>query len=166
MYLYFANKEELFKAVVRDSVLPVLDEAEQIINTFEGPSTDLFRALMMAWWDRIGRTKAAGITKLIIAESCNFPEVAAFYHEEVISRAKAMFATMLNRGIERGEFKPIDTAHATNVVMAPMIMLMLWKHSFGACSVDPIDPEIYLDCYIELLLHGLSCAAAGTPPTA
>src|SRR5947207_12072417 len=42
LYLYFANKEELFKAVVRENILPVLGEAEAIIDSFEGNSMDLF----------------------------------------------------------------------------------------------------------------------------
>jgi AcrR family transcriptional regulator len=164
LYLYFTNKEDLFKAVVRENVLPVLGEAEDTIRDYQGSSADLFRALMLSWWERIGSTKAAGLTKLIIAESCNFPEVAAFYHEEVISRAKALFVSMLNRGITQGEFRPIDPKHATDVVMAPMIMLMMWKHSFGACSVEPIDPAQYLDCYIELMLKGLcSSGQCGSP---
>lgn len=166
LYLYFTNKEDLFKAVVRENVLPVLGEAEETIRAYQGPSTALFRELMLSWWERIGSTKAAGIAKLIMAESCNFPGVAAFYHEEVISRAKALLVSMLNRGIERGEFRPIDPAHATDVVMAPMIMLMLWKHSFGACSVEPIDPKQYLDCYIALMLQGLCSDGQGDLPAA
>ncbi len=43
LYLYFANKEDLFKAVVRENVVPVLGEAEQTIDRFEGDSAALFR---------------------------------------------------------------------------------------------------------------------------
>jgi AcrR family transcriptional regulator len=162
LYLYFANKEDLFKAVVRENVVPVLGEAEAIVSGFEGPTADLFRRIMLAWWERFGSTKAAGITKLIMAESCNFPEVATFYYEEVITRAKSLVTAMLARGVARGEFRPLDIAHAVDVVIAPMIMLMMWKHSFGACSVDPIDPHQYLECYSDLLLQGL--LTDGAPP--
>src|SRR5437868_15475989 len=60
LYLYFTNKEELFKAVVRENVLPVLDAAQEIIDNFEGGSADLFREIMMGWWLRIGSTKLSG----------------------------------------------------------------------------------------------------------
>ncbi len=110
---------------------------------------------MMGWWERIGNTKLSGITKSMMAESGNFPEVAKFYHEEVISRGNAMIIRMLERGIARGEFREIDTAQAMNVVVAPMLMLMMWKHSFTLAAWSQLRHREYLQCYSDLLLHGL-----------
>ncbi len=155
LYLYFANKEELFKAVVRENVVPVLGEAEEVIGNFEGSTVDLFREIVLGWWERIGNTKLSGISKLMMAESCNFPEVTQFYYDEVISRGNAMISRMLERGVQRGEFRDIDVKQATNVVCAPMLMLMMWKHSFSACRVEPLSPENYLNSFIDLFLHGL-----------
>ena len=156
LYLYFTNKEELFKAVVRENVVPVIGEAESVIDGYQGPSAELFREIMLGWWQRIGDTKLAGIAKLIIAESGNFPEVARFYHDEVMSRAERMITRMLLRGMARGEFRTVDAAQATHIVMAPLLMLMMWKHSFTACGPDSVSPQSYLQCVIDLLLNGLA----------
>lgn len=155
LYLYFTNKEELFKAVVRENVVPVLGEAEGIIEAYEGSSADLFREIALGWWERIGATKLSGIAKLMVAESSNFPEVAQFYHDEVIIRGNAMIARMLERGVKRGEFRQVDVEQATRVICAPMIMLMLWKHSFSTCSPEPMSPDAYLNSFIDLFLHGM-----------
>lgn len=155
LYLYFTNKEELFKAVVRENLFPVLTEAEEIIDRHQGSSAELFREFILKWWEKIGETKLSGITKLMIAESGNFPEVTQFYHDEVISRSNAIIIRMLERGIARGEFRPIDTANAQRVICAPIIMLMMWKHSFGACQAGAISPQQYLECFSDLLLRGL-----------
>ena len=155
LYLYFANKEELFKAVVRENLFPVLTEAEEIIDQHEGNSAELFRQFILKWWEKIGDTKLSGITKLMIAESGNFPEVTQFYHDEVISRSNAIIVRMLERGIARGEFRPIDTDNAHRVICAPIIMLMMWKHSFGPCQAEQISPRQYLECFSDLLLRGL-----------
>ena len=155
LYLYFTNKEELFKAVVRENVVPILGEAENTIGNFEGHSANLLREIIHVWWERIGSTKLSGITKLMMAESSNFPEVAKFYHDEVISRGNAMITSLLRRGIERGEFRNIDEIQATNVICAPMLMLMMWTHSFNSCRLEPISPADYLNSFIDLLLHGL-----------
>ncbi|RJF97826.1 TetR/AcrR family transcriptional regulator [Noviherbaspirillum saxi] len=155
LYLYFTNKEELFMAVVRENVVPVLGEAESIIGNFEGPTSALFHEIAYGWWERIGNTKLSGISKLMVAESSNFPEVAKFYHDEVISRGNAMIARMLERGISRGEFRNIDVSQAMNVVCAPMIMLMLWKHTFSTLETKAMQPEKYLDSFIDLFLHGV-----------
>lgn len=163
LYLYFTNKEELFKAVVRENLFPVLSEAEEIIDLHKGNSAELFREFIMKWWEKIGDTKLSGITKLMIAESANFPEVTQFYHDEVILRSNAIIIRMLERGVARGEFRPIDTANAHRVICAPIIMLMMWKHSFGACQAEPVSPKEYLECFSDLLLRGLLIEPSMTP---
>ena len=167
LYLYFTNKEELFKAVVRENVVPVLGEAEGILESYSGSTAELFRELVLGWWERIGNTKLSGITKLMMAESSNFPEVAQFYHDEVIRRGDAMIARMLERGVAQGEFRPMDIRQATHVICAPMIMLMMWKHSFSSCRPEPIAAEEYLNSFVELFLHGVLAepvGSAGAPP--
>ena len=164
LYLYFTNKEELLKAVVRENLLPALGEAEAAIEECDGPSAELFRAIMLGWWERIGNTQLSGICKLMISESGNFPELARFYHEEVISRGNAMIISLLERGIARGEFRAVDTQQLSRALAAPILMLMIWKHSFCACRDTAISAPDYLASYIDLCLHGLLPAPA--PATA
>lgn len=154
LYLYFANKEELFKAAVRETVLPVLGEAEDIVDSYEGTTTDLFRDIVFGWWERVGPTRIGGISKLMLAESNNFPELAAFYRDEVVARADAMIGRLLERGINRGEFRQVDIPHATTVLCAPMMMLMLSQHSYN-CQIHKVAPQQYLATFIDLFLNGL-----------
>lgn len=155
LYLYFPSKEDLFFAMVRENLLPVLDEAQALIDGYTGSSAELLREILLGWWQRIGETRLSGLTKLVLAESGNFPEVAKFYHEEVISRSNALLVRLLERGIARGEFRPVDVAHAHMVLAAPVLMLTLWRHSFDACRPEPVAAEAYLDSMIDLLTHGL-----------
>ena len=155
LYLYFTNKEELFKAVVRDTIVPVIGAAEEIIAGFDGHSADLLRTVITEWWQRMGASKASGITKLIMAEASNFPDIACFYQDEVIARGTNMIASMLNRAIARGEFRPIDVTTLTQVMIAPMLMLMTWKHSVGPCDQSHLDPIAFLNAFLDMALHGL-----------
>ncbi len=155
LYLYFANKEELFKAVVRDSIVPVIGEAEASVAGFDGHSADLLRQVMMGWWERIGATKASGIVKLVMAEAGNFPELCQFYQDEVISRGTRMIGSMLERGVARGEFRPMDIGQMTQVLIAPVLMLITWKHSFTPCGRADLEPLAFLDTFLDLTLHGL-----------
>jgi AcrR family transcriptional regulator len=155
LYLYFTNKEELFKAVVRENIVPALGEAEDIISTFEGHSAELLRCVVIGWWERLGATKASGIIKLVMAEAGNFPDLALFYQEEVISRSTNMMAGMFERGVARGEFRPIDVRVMTQVLIAPMLMLITWKHSVGPCSDEQSDPMVFLEAFLDMALNGL-----------
>jgi AcrR family transcriptional regulator len=160
LYLYFANKEELFKAVVRGTIVHTIGEAEQDAAGFDGPSAELLRTLLLRWWDQICATNLAGIAKLMLAEGNNFPELAQFYAEEVVSRGTSLIASALVRGIERGEFRPVDPAVMTQVLIAPVEMLMMWTHSFmTTCGIPPIDPRAYMDTFIETTLRGLKADA-------
>ena len=155
LYLYFTNKEELFKAVVRESIVPTLGQAEAMVDSFEGSSTELLRMVVCGWWQQIGSTKLSGIAKLMLSECGNFPELAQFYHDEVIRRSDDLITTLLQRGMDSGEFRTVDPVQLTKVMVAPILMLMLWKHSFGAAHIAGSNPEEYLNNFIDLCLHGL-----------
>ncbi len=155
LYLYFENKEDLFKAVVRGNVLPVLQYGENLVEQFSGSSAELVRQLVRGWWELTGSTKIAGIPKLIIAEAGNFPDLAKFYYDEVILRALTMFRRVLQRGTDAGEFREVDVDHAVHVALAPLVMLAVWRHSFACCEQQKLQPERYLESYLDMLLHSL-----------
>ncbi len=155
LYLYFANKEELFKAVVRETIVQPIGEAEQEVANFPGHSGELLRIILMRWWERIGATELAGITKLMMAEANNFPDLARFYDEEVITRGNALISSVLARGVQRGEFRPLDPLVMTPVLTAPVLMLMMWTHAFMPCDTCPLDPIAYMDAFIDVSLRGM-----------
>ena len=155
LYLYYANKEDLFKAVVRQSILPMIGDAEASVAEFEGHSAELLRHVILSWWRRIGATKASGISKLILAEADNFPELARFYQQEVMTRGIGMISNMLERGIRRGEFRAIDVPQTAQVLIAPLMMLSTWKHTVAPCERCDLQPEAFLEAFLDITLHGL-----------
>ncbi len=165
LFLYFASKEELFKAVVRENLAGRFPEWEAEFDAYTGSTPDMLRYAMRMWWQRIGATPASGITKLMMSEAVNFPELAAFYQHEVIEPGQELIRRILQRGVDRGEFRPIDMEHGVYLVLAPMLFLMSWKHSFGACGckTDTLDPERYLELQVDTLLHGLCPADSPLP---
>lgn len=156
LYLYFESKEELFKAVVRQGLVPAIAEAEALIDGFEGSAVALFREIVMGFWRLIGDTRLSAIPKIMIAEARNFPEIADFYHEEVIRRGRRMLERALERGVASGEFRGVDVRHAARVLMSPLIMLAVWKHSLGCCELEQSDPNVFLETYLDLALGGLA----------
>lgn len=155
LYLYYANKEDLFKAVVRQSIVPMIGDAEASVAEFEGHSAELLRQVILGWWHRVGATKASGISKLILAEADNFPELATFYRQEVMTRGMRMISSMLERGVRRGEFRAIDIPQTAQVLIAPMLMMSTWKHTVAPCERCDLQPEAFLEAFLDLTLHGL-----------
>ena len=147
--------------MVRENISGRFQEWRREIEAFEGSSADMLRFCLKVWWDRVGATKASGINKLIISEARNFPDIAAFYQDEVIKPVRGLIRLILQRGVDRGEFSIVDMDYAQFSVMAPMIFLTMMKHSLGACVPQgyPIDPERYIASQLDTLLHGLCVRA-------
>ena len=158
LFLYFPSKEELFKAVVRENMVRHQTEGAEEIARFEGPTPQLLEYLMLEWWRRYGATKASGISKLVMSEASNFPDLARFFQDEVVTPGHAMIRSVLQRGIERGEFRPVDMDLTVHSVLAPLLFLVTWKHSMAPCcpTSQHIDPETFIRHHTDLLVRGLS----------
>ena len=158
LFLYFPSKDELFKAVVRENISGRFVEWNSDFDAFQGSTFDMLAYCMNSWWERVGATKAAGITKLMMSESSNFPTLAAFYQQEVIAPGHTLIRRILQRGMDRGEFRPLDLDYAVFSVMAPMVFMTLTRHSQGVFLPDQwaIDPARYITSQLKILLYGLS----------
>ncbi len=159
MYLYFENKEALFKEMVRHYVVPGVERAEQVARAYEGSPRDLVALLFHHWWERlIEQPQIGGLAKLVMAESANFPDVAAFYYREVFDRNLAILAEAIHRGAERGEFREVDPRANAALGLMPLIMLAQWKHSFVRVAAEPIDLNAYFEAHLAQFLRGLEPA--------
>jgi len=162
LFIYFPSKEELFKAVVRENISGKYSEFGQELATYAGTSAELVRYCMHEWWKEIGMSAASGITKLVMSEAGMFPEIAAFYQQEVIEPGHKLLAMILQRGIDSGEFRPIDIEYGVYSLIAPMIFLLMWKHSMASCCPisQQLDPVTFIDSQVSLLLGGMLVTTA------
>ena len=161
LFLYFPSKVELFKAVVRENIAGCFDEWNTTLEAFEGSTAELLHYTMQQWWVRIGDTQASGITKLVMSEGAQFPEIASFYRQEVIEPGNALIRRVLSRGMDRGEFRNINLDYAIYSLISPMIFIILWKHSMAPCCPMggtgqlPMDPMAFIASQANILLNGL-----------
>src|SRR5215468_2738392 len=160
VYLYFESKEQLFEAVVREAITPNIERAEALVGGFEGPTSDLLRALF-AFVGEVLETPITGVMKLIVSEAGNFPQLARMYADLVLRRAFALLRRILQRGISRGEFRPLDLDATVPLVAAPVVLLGVWKHSFGAHTDLTLDRSRVLEAHCENLLRGLAAEPGG-----
>ena len=155
LYLYFSSKEELFKAVIRSGIVPLLERGERLLGEHRGTAAGLLREILFDWWASVGATKLGGIPKLMFSECRNFPEIGRFYYDEVISRGHHLVQGVLEKGMQTGEFRQMDANYAMRVIVAPMVYLLLWRHSFDFCDTNCVVPEKYLDQHLDMVLNGL-----------
>ena len=165
LYLYYENKAELFKAVVRKSLVTNLDEAEAALAAYHGSARELLVFLLSEFTRRVSESPLSGIPKLVLAEAGNFPEIAGFYYEEVIRRGRGLVQEVLRRGIAQGEFRDVDLDYAWRVVIAPLVLGILWKHSFQPLEPEGFEFERHLRCHLDLIFDGLAASAGAERQT-
>lgn len=158
LYLYYANKAELFKAVVRHALVVNLDQVDAVVARHDGSSRELLSRILTELTRRLGNSALSGIPKLVISEAGNFPEIAQFYYDEVIQRGRRIVQTVLERGVASGEFRQMDTDHAWRVVIAPVMLGIIWKHAFLACDPGAFNFDRHLQSHLDLLFDGLAAA--------
>jgi len=158
LFLYFPSKEELFKAVVRENIVRHQNEGAEEIARFQGPTAELLEYLMLEWWRRYGATRASGISKLVMSEASHFPDLARFFQDEVVTPGHEMVRSVLQRGIDRREFRPVNLELTVHSVLAPLLFLVTWKHAMAPCcpATQPIDPEAFIRHHAQLMVRGLT----------
>jgi len=153
-YLYFPNKEALFKAAVGEVVVTRIATSEREVEDWQGSTAELLRHVLKRW-AVVTSSRRGGLLKLIIAEARNFPELAAWYHAEVAERGQRLLRAVLQRGVDHGEFRPLDIEAVSLLIAAPMAFRAIWAHSLGACEASPLSDDRFNTAYFDFMVAGL-----------
>jgi AcrR family transcriptional regulator len=155
LYLYFDSKESLFREMVRARVVASLAEAEDFARGYEGSARDLLVQLVRWMYTRIRGEPMIRISRLVQSELSYFPELARFYFDEVILRARRLVEEVLERGTAAGEFRLSTNGFAARGLSSLLVhtaQLQCFYHSF-----DPraLSEEQAVEGLIDLYLHGV-----------
>jgi AcrR family transcriptional regulator len=154
IYLYFESKEELFKAVVNDTVGAQLRAAEQVAP-LASAAESLERAVR-GHWEMVTQPRFDGWFRILVAELPKHPELLAFYNQEVIDRAWGMLESIIRRGIDSGEFRRIEPRRAVGLVNSLVVM---HRHWISASSIRPeyqhVDRAELVDQIVDFALAAL-----------
>lgn len=148
LYLYFPNKEELFKATIKETLIKNISEAEGMIKLFPGPSILLMDMVVTNIFGRVVNSDLAFLPRLIIGEAWRFPDVAQFWYENVIRRMLRVLSAIVRRGVERGEFRDIPLEGLVAVMAAPL-MAAIWRTVFERFDPGAIDVDLLLSAHRE-----------------
>ena len=153
IYLYFENKEALFRATVEARVRPVFTELDDMISGYTGDTDELLRVVLIGAYRRFVDGDGPALLRTILAEGERFPELRRVFYEENLNRGVAVLERVLRRGVERGEFRDCPVLAYPRMLVAPTLMAGIWRMAFD--EFEPIDMERYAAAHVDLMLHGL-----------
>ncbi|MCJ7787486.1 MAG: TetR/AcrR family transcriptional regulator, partial [Methyloceanibacter sp.] len=158
-YLYFKTKEELFKAVVRSVITSHFDVIREKMETTDLSVEAFLKGPFLAFIQELVGSKRAFIVRLLIAEGHKHPELTAFYYEQVVSRGIETLTRLIDRGIERGEFRPTRLRDFPQLLIAPMLTAIIWRGLFE--RHHHLDTSKLLETHIGLLCDAIRVPCAG-----
>jgi AcrR family transcriptional regulator len=156
IYLYFDNKEAVFKTLVRDSIGDTLARVVEAAERFEGSASDLLRLRLRTIGQFVRASDRVVLPKIVIGELGNFPELMRFYREEVVEKGLATLGSVISRGVARGEFRDIAPEHAARLCIAPILLAAVWRTTFARIDSETYDLEGLIETHIDVLLRGLA----------
>lgn len=156
VFLYFESKQALLRVVVENAVLPHLNAGEAMVAEACDASPDiLLRQLLRRFAAALSDPRLAGLPKLISAEAGNFPELATYYHDNVVMRIRRLIVGVLDRGVAAGVFRSCDTALVARLAIAPLLFDCMWRQMPDVCEAVPVSADVFIEAHLDLFLRGL-----------
>lgn len=155
LYLYFKDKEELFRAVVRDTVAPNIDSIRETVVAANVPFAQLVPMLLGRFAELETRLPVGAVAKMVIGESRNFPELAKVWYDQVASKALAMLSAIIEQAQQRGEVRPGDPRLHAFTLMGPMLMGIIYRATLQPVGGTPLDIEALARQHAGTVLAGL-----------
>lgn len=155
VYCYFDSKESLFREMVRAKVVASLAEAEVFVRTFDGSARALLAELIRRMYGRVRREQMMQLARVVQGELPHFPELARFYFDEVILRARRLIEQVLERGVATGEFRPSATGFAARGLSSMLVHTAQVQCFFQRFDPQALTEEQAVEGLIDLYLHGV-----------
>lgn len=159
LYLYFDSKTALFEAMALELLRgPVLARADLALQAPNAAAA--LRGIVELIGEMLADRRRSALPKLIIAESGSFPELARFWLKNVIDPMRDRLAGLISRGIDSGEFQPVDPWETAKLIIAPFLVASIWRQTFEALDNRRSDPATLIRQHIHFLLAGLTTPAS------
>jgi hypothetical protein len=81
---------------------------------------------MQGFWARLDTRQYRTLYRLVLAELPQFPDLAAFYAQEISGQTVRFVAALVRQGVESGEFRAVDPEAAARMLVALFGQNAVW----------------------------------------
>lgn len=121
IYIYFENKDTLFKAVIMDIAHQYVPMADEVLNTkFDSAAQRLSVAIDLLY-DGASADHMSILIPLISETAPQFPELAEFFRKDVFGRTDALLLEAIKQGVEQGEFHETAASTQVELIIGPAL---------------------------------------------
>ncbi len=153
LYLYFKTKEDLFKAVIRSFLSPRIDALISNIEETDLSAEDFLRGPFLAFARSLPKSPAKILVRLMIAEGPKHPDLVEWYWDNVVSRALAALRTLIERGVDNGEFRESAVNEFPQLLVTPVFFSMIFTIVFK--QQMNLDTDRFIEAHMEMVLDSI-----------
>jgi AcrR family transcriptional regulator len=134
IYLYFENKESLFRAVVQRTIVAATAEFAERART--GTPSERLHQMAAELWGHFRTPAFQTVYRLVLGELHKYPELAQAYLDQVPSGGMDMLAHVIEEGTANGEFGVVDSLPTARMILALLLTHAAW------CERRPLFPRL------------------------
>lgn len=152
VYVYFPTKDELFSAMIQYIAVPMKNVIGDI-GELKGNAATRLETLLRELYHRLLRERRLRqLLRFVVAEGARFPEVIDTHRDELIEPIHARIQSILDEGVEAGEFVGGPRANAC-LIFAPIVAIGIETLIYE--DRRELDLESYIDAHIDLVIGSL-----------
>lgn len=154
IYLYFPSKVALLEALIEAKVGPLASGVQALSVAGIADPLNTLRVMATMAAHRLGDPSLFAVPRLVIGISGRFPEIAKYYREHVVEKARGALETIIEAAIAKGQIRKADKAAIVRAFIGPLFFEAMWTHVLGG-ETALNDPQKLIQQQFDVLLNGL-----------
>lgn len=159
IYLYFPNKEALFREMIRRTVLVRLDELERAPHDPD-PLAD-FHRLVRTYWEYVNKPEFPVLYRLVTSVLPRLPELSQFFAERVSLRWQRLLQSSIDACVRDHVFDAAQAPESARMLHALMMQHALMRANPTVCKAIHLeDADVVLDRVLSFFRAALRPATS------
>lgn len=154
LYVYYPAKADLFRAVLTQYAVPRLGGIQTAAST-EMPFAAVLDLILERVVSLIEQPELRRLVRMVIAESGNFPELAALWRETVVDPAVSAITSLFVRAQAAGEVRLGEPRLMALMVVGPLLLGVIWREVMEPTGGEPLDLVALAQEHRAVLYAGL-----------
>lgn len=154
IYHYFKDKSDLFRQVLEQRIpmLQLLSHSEEMMAL---PPHEVLSIFAHTFLKIVDNQNAIALVKLMLGEAIRRPIVAQMLNNIGPGRGFAFLTDYLEKQMDAGVLKRMDTGAAARCFIGPLIAFILTREVFPQPDAQTLEPETMVNTVVEVFLQGM-----------
>ena len=128
-------------------------QAGPIGSGFGQSAEEFLRGPFLAFARSLPKSPAKILVRLMIAEGPKHPDLVEWYWDNVVSRALAALRTLIERGVDNGEFRESAVNEFPQLLVTPVFFSMIFTIVFK--QQMNLDTDRFIEAHMEMVLDSI-----------